>query len=71
VFGGLSVVDVFAELFGGEVRSVPFVYMVDCWWRMCLCPSIFMVSKEYRGCVVGWECCVVWEPLAVIDVVLR
>ena len=28
--GGQSVVYVFAELFGGEVSSVPFVYVVDC-----------------------------------------
>ena len=22
---------------------------------------------EYRGCVVGWVCCLVWEPLDVLE----
>ena len=40
---------VFAELFVGEVCSVPFVYVVDCLVEEVFCPSISMVSKGVSG----------------------
>ena len=38
---GQSVVYVFAELFGGEVSSVPFVYVVDCLEEEVFVPTYF------------------------------
>jgi len=41
VVGGQTVVDVFAELFGSEVCSVPFVYVVDCLVKEVSVPIYF------------------------------
>ena len=41
VVGGQSVVYVFAELFGSEMRSVPFVNVVDCLVEEVFVPIYF------------------------------
>jgi hypothetical protein len=48
VVWGQTIVYVFAKLFGGEVSSAPFVYVVD------VCVHLFPWCLEgYRGCGRG------------------